>query len=96
MEHPKLPPYDLLEVFWMDTHCSHGWKDPEEFPCEPIGIWSVGYKLEETERGVTLAGTFGADDMEGFTGLGAQCPTFIPKETIKLLTVLRKYNDGAT
>jgi hypothetical protein len=61
MTRKKKYPFPLVEVVWTDAQTSHGWESEEETEIDIPIVTTVGFLIKETESGVRIASTIGAD-----------------------------------
>lgn len=54
-------PFPLVEVVWTDAQTSHGWEAEEESEIDIPIVTTVGFLIKETEAGIRIASTVGAD-----------------------------------
>lgn len=80
-----IAPGPMVEVEWTDSNGQSGWHDAATSAkgFDEQGCRSVGYLIEESERGVCLVAGFGA------TGMNMDSVT-IPKVNVLKVTRLRR------
>jgi hypothetical protein len=81
------PPGPVVEVEWIDSGGAGGWHDPVQSlrGFDQMACITVGYLLEDSERGVGLVMGTGA------TGMNMDSVT-IPRVNVTAMRVLRQEN----
>ena len=81
------PPGPVVEVEWFDSGGAGGWHDPERSVrgFDEMACITVGYLLEDSDRGVALVMGTGA------TGMNMDSVT-IPRVNVTGMRVLRQAN----
>jgi hypothetical protein len=79
----------IVEVEWEDSCGRCGWQSPAPWPGTTAPLCeSVGYVLEEGERGIVITGGL-TTNWEG-TDRRTDCTTFIPRSAIRKVTELKR------
>lgn len=68
----------LLRIEWSDAWSDNTWSTREEMQgqCEPVGIVTVGYEVEQNSNGILVASKIGANGTLGNV-------SFIPRVNIR-------------
>ena len=76
----------IVLVEWEDTAASHGWQTKADDEIAPAMIRSVGFVLEDSERGVNIMESFTVSMTAAEKNHG--CNNFIPRSAIRKVTEL--------
>lgn len=54
--------YDKLELNWLDSTSTQGWKEPKDFKEPCLKCKSIGYFIEKTKIGITICQSTSSDE----------------------------------